>query len=149
MVLAGFLVGGVIGTAGKGTTTTVTHEVQGPPVTQVQTVTAPANGKTVTRTNTVTVTAPATAAPAAGASSSSSQTFNGNGARRLGTVKVATDSTLKWTNDGPLISVLDDSMSLGVNSQGHSGESAIAAGTYTNVMVNAMGNWTISIVPNG
>jgi DNA invertase Pin-like site-specific DNA recombinase len=31
--------------------------------------------------------------------------------------------------------------------QGSSGTSDISAGTYTNVQVNALGNWTIKFVP--
>lgn len=57
-------------------------------------------------------------------------------------------STLTWTNDGDLFSVMSDLSGgkyLGISSQAHSGDSAVSAGTYNNVDVNAIGNWTIKI----
>ena len=71
--------------------------------------------------------------------------FSGNGAENIGTVKAASTSTIHWANDGSLFQVLD----LGINSQGHSGTSALPAGTYPNLEVNADGNWTMRIVSNG
>jgi hypothetical protein len=77
------------------------------------------------------------------------RSFSGNGGKNLGTVHVPKDSTLRWTCDGDLFTVTDDTSGLFVNSQAHSGDSAVAAGTYTGVSVNALGNWTITISPNG
>ena len=77
------------------------------------------------------------------------QRFSGNGGKNLGTIKVPTDSTLTWTCDGDIFSVRgESSLGIFVNSQAHSGDSAVAAGTYTGVLVNAIGNWTITIAPN-
>jgi hypothetical protein len=78
---------------------------------------------------------------------SGGQSFSGNGAKRLGTVTVNADSTVNWTNDGDIFQVFDNQSGFGINSQGHSGTSAVAAGTYTNVQVNAIGNWTLKISP--
>jgi hypothetical protein len=75
---------------------------------------------------------------------SNSPSFSGNGGKNIGTINVASDSTIRWTDDGGLFQVLD----FGINSQGQSGTSALAAGTYRNVEVNALGNWTLKIVPN-
>jgi len=72
------------------------------------------------------------------------QSFSGNGGENIGTIKVSADSTVDWTDDGGLFQILD----FGINSQGVSGTSALSAGTYPNVEVNAMGNWTLKIVPN-
>jgi hypothetical protein len=89
--------------------------------------------------------APATtsSSPTSSSPTSAEQTFTGNGAKNLGTITVRSDSTIHWTNDGALFSVID----LGINSQAHSGTSALSAGTYRNVEVNALGNWTMKIVP--
>ena len=72
------------------------------------------------------------------------KSFSGNGAANIGTVNVPSASTIHWTNDGALFQVLD----FGINSQGHGGTSALAAGKYPNVEVNALGNWTLKIIPN-
>ncbi|HEX8065916.1 MAG TPA: hypothetical protein VF520_05270 [Thermoleophilaceae bacterium] len=77
----------------------------------------------------------------------SGQSFSGNGGKNLGRVKVATDSVLRWTNDGDVFQIFDDEGGLFVNSQAHEGDTAVAAGTYTNVQINAIGNWTIQIQP--
>jgi hypothetical protein len=75
---------------------------------------------------------------------SNAQSFSGNGAENIGTIKVSADSKVHWTNDGSLFQVLD----FGINSQGASGASVLSAGTYPHVEVNALGNWTLKIVPN-
>jgi hypothetical protein len=62
-------------------------------------------------------------------------------------VSVAQDSTLEWTNDGDIFQMWDDGGGITVNSQGNSGNTAVSAGTYSGVYVNALGNWTIKIVP--
>lgn len=72
--------------------------------------------------------------------------FSGNGLKNLGTLKITSESILRWTNDGDLTTVMTDSDPLVlVNSQGRSGETVLNAGTYKNVQVNALGNWTIKI----
>ena len=74
-------------------------------------------------------------------------TFAGNGGKRIGTIRVPSDATLYWTNDGGLFQIFAEPYGggLDVNSQAASGDSAVAADTYTDVMVNAVGNWTIRI----
>jgi hypothetical protein len=72
--------------------------------------------------------------------------YSGNGRKKLGTIRVPKDLTLRWTSDGGVFQIAADG-GLFVNSQGSSGTSAVAAGTYHNVVVNAIGNWTITIRP--
>jgi hypothetical protein len=72
--------------------------------------------------------------------------FSGNGRKNLGTVRVPEDLTLRWTCDGGVFQIVADG-GLFVNSHRSSGKSAVAAGTYHNVVVNAIGNWTITIKP--
>jgi hypothetical protein len=91
-------------------------------------------------------------APATGGGGSSGgggsvlKRFSGNGSTNLGRFTIGSDATLKWTNDGDLFSVIDDSGDIFIQSERHSGSSAVAAGSYTKVQVNAVGNWTIRIV---
>lgn len=77
------------------------------------------------------------------------QGFSGNGAKNLGTIRVSGDSILKWTNDGDIFIVADAGYGIFVNSSAHSGDTVVDAGTYRRVEVNAIGNWTIAIVPRG
>ena len=74
--------------------------------------------------------------------------FSGNGDKALGTLRIGRASTLRWTNDGGVFTVQDQAFGLTVNSQGSSGTSQVSAGTYSDVSVNAVGNWTIRITPN-
>jgi hypothetical protein len=74
--------------------------------------------------------------------------FSGNGGENLGTLHIATDSTIHWTDDGGLFAFTDSGDGIFVNSQGSNGVSQVSAGTYHGVSVNAAGNWTIQIVPN-
>lgn len=83
-------------------------------------------------------------APAAG----EVQTFSGNGGKNLGTITVAEDSILEWTNDGDIFQIFDAEFGVPVNSQANSGDTALSAGTYRDFQVNAVGNWTITIRPN-
>jgi hypothetical protein len=82
--------------------------------------------------------------PASAPAPSPTKSFSGNGGENIGTINISLDSTVAWTDDGGLFQVLD----FGINSQGTSGTSALAAGTYRDVEVNALGNWTLKIVPN-
>lgn len=78
------------------------------------------------------------------------QSFSGNGVKSLGTITVPADSNLNWTNDGELFSVfggLGSANYIAINSQARNGSSAVSKGTYRNVQVNALGNWTITIIP--
>jgi hypothetical protein len=74
------------------------------------------------------------------------QSFSGNGGENLGTISVEKESTLEWTNDGALFQIIT-SEDLPVNSQAHSGTTVLEPGTYQHFQINAIGNWTIKIVP--
>jgi hypothetical protein len=151
----GLLVGAGIGAAGSSTTKTVTAEGR---TTTVQGTPPPARTVTVAHVvvHTHTVTQTQTAAPAEQAavpaessgsgSSGEAQTFSGNGGKNLGTITVEKESTLEWTNDGSVFQ-LYTSESVPVNSQAHSGSSVLEPGSYKSFQVNAVGNWTIKIVP--
>jgi hypothetical protein len=78
--------------------------------------------------------------------SSGGQSFNGNGGKNLGTITVEKESTLEWTNDGALFQIIT-SEELPVNSQAHSGSTVLEPGTYQHFQINAIGNWTIKILP--
>jgi hypothetical protein len=100
-----------------------------------------------------------TSTPAPAAAPSAPQTFHGNGGQHLPTITVATDSTLKWSSrpdpTGGVFQILSDPNGDGnmlfVNTQGQSsGQTAVSAGTYTNVLVNTTDNgWTVTITPGG
>ena len=59
---------------------------------------------------------------------------------------VPTDSTVRWTNDGGIFQVFDKDFAIGINSQAASGTSDLPAGTYSDVQINAAGNWTFKVV---
>jgi hypothetical protein len=153
IALGALLVGIVIGVSGGSTKSppraatvtapaqTVVQTVPGPTTTVVHVRKVPGPTRTVTQT--VQASTPTQATPSGG----SGQSFSGNGGKSLGTITVANDSTLTWTNDGGLFTLNDDSYGIYVNSQGHSGTTAVSAGTYKNVGVNAVGNWTVTISP--
>ncbi len=75
--------------------------------------------------------------------------FSGNGGETLPAFAVSHDSTLRWTCDGDIFQIFDlntsDLDGIEVNSQAHSGSSAVSAGHYSKIEVNAIGNWTIAI----
>lgn len=72
--------------------------------------------------------------------------YSGNGGENLGTVKIEAESTLEWTNDGSYFGIIT-SEGVPVNSQAHSGSTVLEPGTYKSFQVNAIGNWTIKIIP--
>ena len=101
---------------------------------------------TVTNAGTSTQTATAQGgATAAVPASPGSVSYSGNGGKDLGTITVSSSSTLHWTNDGALIQIDDDGHGIAVNSEAHSGTTAVEPGTYENVHVNASGDWAITI----
>jgi hypothetical protein len=75
------------------------------------------------------------------------QTYSGNGSKKLGTITVATDSTVAWSDDGGLFQTIDKQEAIGIDSQAHRGTSDLPAGTYEEVEINAAGNWTFRITP--
>jgi hypothetical protein len=112
--------------------------------------------RVVVHTHTVTVTTTSqTPAPSSGGSEGSGegsggsgevQSYSGNGGKTIGTIKVEKESTLEWTNDGAYFGIYS-SEGVPVNSSAHSGTTVLEAGTYKKFQVNAVGNWTIKIVP--
>jgi hypothetical protein len=108
-----------------------------------KTVTAPAVTRTVTATQTKTVTTSTTTTP------TGTQSFSGANTQNLGTIHVASQSLLRWSCAGCSGSAFTisnnpgDPGSIGVNSQNAaSGETAVAAGTYTAVTVTGSGPWS-------
>lgn len=158
--VAGFLLGVGIGAASGGKTDTVVRVPPARTVTQtVKSVRTKVKKVPVvhvqTRTVTKTVTAPAPVTPApasSGAGAASANTFTGTGSESLGTITVPTDSTLRWTcssctETGMLIDsdLNADENAIEIMQTATHGESAISAGTYRNVHVDADGDFTITI----
>jgi hypothetical protein len=115
-----------------------------------KTVTTPAVTRTVTATQTKTVTTSTTTTP------TGTQSFSGANTQNLGTIHVASQSLLRWTCAGcsgaafTISNNPGDPGSIGVNSQNAaSGETAVAAGTYTAVTVTGSGPWSFTIAPGG
>jgi hypothetical protein len=151
----GLIVGGAIGAAALSgdtktdTATQVVTEIE----TNTRTVGKKSKTRTVVRTRTVTT-------PSSGGSElpgdtgsagpvrkiKGTQTFSGKGFKRLGTIKVAKSSTIQWTNDGRVFSVISQT-ALHVSSTKHKGTVKLFRGTYPDFRVAAIGHWTLKIVP--
>ena len=82
--------------------------------------------------------------PRCSGAAASSSTFSGNGGKSLGTLHIAKESVLTWTNTGGIFQIFSDE-DVPANSQAHRGTTVLDAGTYHHFQVNAIGNWTISI----
>lgn len=140
-------VGAGIGASGSSSTKTITAEGR---TTTVQAAPPPTRTVTHVVVHTHTVTQTQAAAPTEsspnGGSGAEVQTFSGNGGKSLGTITVAKESTLEWTNDGAIFQIYTNA-GVPVNSQAHSGSSVLEAGSYSSFQINAVGNWTIKIVP--
>jgi hypothetical protein len=130
-----------------GPTKTITqvHAVTGPTKTvqQVHTVTGPTN--TVTRV----VQAPAATPSGPTGGGGGGNSFSGNGYQNFGTITVPSDSTLSWQCTCSSMDITSDpngdGNNISVSSQNASGQSAVPAGAYNNVQVNADGPYTITI----
>ena len=153
----GLIAGGAIGAAALGGDTKTETS---PPsvVTNTKTVTKTARArsskaKTVTRVRTVTAPS-STPSPRAGEEPAGgptrtiqgTQSFNGNGFKRLGTLKVKNRSVMEWTNSGRVFSVISQT-ALHVSSQKKKGTARLYPGTYPDFRVAAIGNWTLKIRP--
>jgi hypothetical protein len=80
--------------------------------------------------------------------------FSGTGVKDIGKpapLRIPTNSTIEWTNTGALFQIIPASVHVQspVNSTAHSGQAPIRKGAYYGFLVNAIGNWTIKIVPGG
>jgi hypothetical protein len=78
--------------------------------------------------------------------------YSGTGSKSLGTIEVSRPSVLRWTTTGESgirsFAVMDDDFRINVSVQGETGgQSRVEPGTYRNVTVNAVGDWTMSIEP--
>jgi hypothetical protein len=69
------------------------------------------------------------------------------GNRSLGTVKLTTDSVVRWTDKAGSFSLRDASGRLKASSRTVGGETFVARGTYRKVTVTARGAWTLTITP--
>jgi hypothetical protein len=139
----GAVVGGLIGVAAAGTDTTTTRTMTRA-LTETQTATttvAEVRTETETETETATVEQPSSEP------GESDQSFSGSGTETIGTLEIPVDSTLEWTNDGALFQIFDASFGITVSSLAPSGSTSVSAGVYPNVLVNAVGSWTITISP--
>ncbi|HEY5198528.1 MAG TPA: hypothetical protein VIJ51_16015 [Solirubrobacteraceae bacterium] len=67
------------------------------------------------------------------------------GNRSLGTVKLTTDSVVRWTDKAGSFSARDASGKLKASSRTVGGETFVARGTYRKVTVKAKGAWTLTI----
>jgi hypothetical protein len=92
--------------------------------------------------------------PSLSATPAKTLSFSGTGVKEIGkpaALRIPTDSTLKWTNDGALFQIIPASIHVQspVNSREHSGEAKLRKGAYHGFLVNAIGHWTLTIVPGG
>ena len=139
-----FFLGAAIGTSGSSSSSSTTTIIRDHSVT-AQGATPIASTVTETETVTSKVRIKPKSKPVPAAKKIS---FSGNGGETLPAFTVGHDSTLRWTNDGALFQILDisdDFPGINVNSQAHSGTTAVSAGHYSKIQVNAIGNWTIAI----
>ncbi len=133
--------------------TTTTHTVTSHPAPKVIHATTT---RTVSSTVTRTVTSTSTVTSGSTSAGGSPQTFNGSGQQSLGTIHVASASQLRWTCSGCSSSTFSitnsssDASPLAVQGQdATSGQANVAAGTYTQVTVQATGPWSVTITPQG
>ncbi len=78
--------------------------------------------------------------------------FSGSGIKDIGKpnpLRVPTDSTIRWTNTGGIFQIIPASVHVQspVNSTANSGTAPLKKGAYYGFLINAVGNWTIKIVP--
>jgi|GEM_PF-4043036 len=148
---------GVTGLAAVKTITTAgkTVTLPGKTITKPgKTVTLP--GKTITRTVTATQTETATVTASSTAAPAGTQSFSGANTQNLGTIQVSGQSLLRWSCAGcggstfTITNGSSDPGTIGVNAKSStSGETAVAAGTYTDVTATGSGPWTFTIAPGG
>jgi hypothetical protein len=72
--------------------------------------------------------------------------FSGNGGLSLAPFDLSRPAMLYWTNDGGLMQIFNGVLGVPVNSTSANGQTYMPAGHYV-LQVNAIGNWTIQIVP--
>jgi hypothetical protein len=116
-----------------------------------KTIIKPNKTVTATVTQTRTVTSSSTATTLAGP-----QSFNGADTQNLGTIRVASQSLLKWSCAGcssttfAISNNSNDASTISVNSRAAaSGQTVVDAGMYTDVTVMGSGRWSFTITPGG
>jgi hypothetical protein len=150
-LIAGLVLGALIGSSGGGPSRTVARE---PGSTETETVRAKAPPpRTVTQTrvvvpaNPTTVTVPASPPQP---SSGSGRAYSGSGERNLGTLHVSHSSTIDWRAEGGHFSIEnsnEDPQAIGLTSSRARGETSIEPGTYHEVTVNSRGPWSFTLTP--
>jgi hypothetical protein len=76
--------------------------------------------------------------------------YSGDGTKNVGTIEIPVDSVLHWKATGGLFAIsndADDDDQITVSSNGSSGETVVAAGTYRKVDIIASDSWNFEIVP--
>jgi hypothetical protein len=80
-------------------------------------------------------------------------TFTGSGVKDIGKpnpLRIPKDSTIQWTNTGAIFQIIPASVKVQspVNSKAHSGTATVKKGAYYGFLINAIGNWTVKIIPD-
>jgi hypothetical protein len=147
LVLAGTACGGGSKHAKTSTSTTATGKTS-------TTATGPTSTTATGKTSTTTASG-ANKPPPLSATPATELKYSGTGVKELGVVRIPKDSTIKWTDDAPaatrLFQIIPASVKVQspVNSRDASGEAKIRKGAYHGFLVNAVGHWTLDIVPGG
>jgi hypothetical protein len=82
---------------------------------------------------------------AAAAAAATVVRYSGSGNRTIATVKLSSDTVVRWTATGGSFSMT--SGRLKVSGKAKSGQSFATRGTFRHVVVHAKGRWTVSFTP--
>jgi len=154
-LLAGALMLAVSGCGGKTKHATPTGAAS------TGTTAATSGGSTATVSTTPKASSPAKTPKSAGGKSDKTSlantpartlSFSGTGVKEIGKptpLRIPKASTIHWTNDGALFQIIPASAHVQspVNSTAHSGTAALGKGAYYGFLINAIGHWTVKIVP--
>jgi len=131
---------------GKGSNNTTTTTSSAPGTVTHTTTNTVQHTQTVTSTHTVTVTKEGS--NEGGEGGGENQSFKGTGSKNLGTVKVSSQSSLKWTSEGQSFAITSSRGEL-LSSEGQKGTASLAPGTYEDFEVQTDSGWTLKITPTG
>jgi hypothetical protein len=148
-LLTGLLILGLTacgGSSKKSASTTTTK-------TLTTTTTTP-SGKKVVHKTTTTITTPKSSRTSLAGTPAKTLSFSGSGVKDIGKpnpLRLPKNSTIEWTNDGAIFQIIPASVKVQspVNSKAHSGTATIRKGAYHGFLINAVGHWTVKIIPNG
>lgn len=159
--VVGLLVGVAAGIGASGSSSTKTVTAKGT-TTTVQVALPPAHTVTRVVVHTHTVTQTLAAAPTKPSSGSNTETsssgsaegsYSGNGTKNLGTISVSQPSVLHWHATGGIFTITGLTSpaehAIAVSSKASSGETVVEPGTYHEVSVIALGEWGVTITPQG